>query len=132
MVLCSGVFDGLHMGHLAYLRQARAMCRPGELLCVAVACNDYVRHVKHREPGWPLAERMAVVEALRDVDRVIDHNAVGVAHRVHELAPRLLVKGLDWDGKLKSDVREACGAVRCAIVFVDSGVVRHSSDALSA
>jgi cytidyltransferase-like protein len=65
-VICTGVFDLLHIGHLRFLQAARAA---GELLCVGVESDARVRHRKGSErPLVPAAERAELVAGLAGVD----------------------------------------------------------------
>src|SRR3989449_5591632 len=69
VVLANGCFDMLHVGHVRYLKGARAL---GEVLVVAINSDDSMRSIK--DPGRPIleeAERVALVSALRCVDYVV-------------------------------------------------------------
>lgn len=125
MILCSGCFDGLHDGHVRYLEAAKAL-NPNDELWVVVASDAYIREAKQREPKWPRYARHQVVGALRAVDRVVCGNLVDVilAHR-----PRMLVKGIDWEERLPSDVRMAAHVAHTAICFVDTEGI-HTSERL--
>lgn len=130
MILCSGVFDGLHIGHVAYLAAAFEQAR-AETCMVAVAPDAYVQRHKDRTPIWPEDARATVVLMLGFVDRVVLHGPESVADVILDYHPRLFVKGLDWQDKLPDDVVAACQLVGCEVQFVDSGEMRHTSDALS-
>ena len=68
IVFTNGCFDVLHRGHVAYLRQARAL---GDVLVVALNGDASVRRLKGpRRPVNPLADRAGVVGALDCVDLV--------------------------------------------------------------
>ena len=69
VVLANGCFDLLHVGHIRYLEDARAL---GDLLIVGVNGDAAVRRLKG--PGRPLmpaAERAEMLAALRAVDHVV-------------------------------------------------------------
>ena len=137
MILCSGCFDGLHAGHVRYLQAAydrRVESLPhhygGEGLVVALASDAYIRRVKRREPRWSYAERMETLLALVMVDEVVEHSEVGVADVILATRPRVFVKGHDWMGGLRDDVRDACEAVGAQIVFVNTPA-KHTSEAFA-
>src|SRR5262249_50796146 len=65
VVLTNGVFDLLHVGHLRYLRQARAL---GDILVVGVNDDASVRAAKPGRPLVPDTERAELVAALDPVD----------------------------------------------------------------
>jgi rfaE bifunctional protein nucleotidyltransferase chain/domain len=91
VVLTNGVFDLLHVGHLRYLRQARAL---GDVLVVGVNADSSVH-----KPGRPLvpeAERAELVAALEPVDYVVvfaEATADAILRAVH---PDIYVKGADY------------------------------------
>lgn len=132
MILCSGCFDGLHAGHVAYLEAVYQLRDMHEPVIVAVASDDYIRVHKRREPTWPQAERMRVVQAVRYVSGVVGHGEMGANVPILDLEPRLFVKGPDWDRRgISTLIVDACRAVGCQLTFVKHDVSAHTSDALS-
>ena len=68
-MLANGCFDLLHVGHVRYLDDARAL---GDVLFVGINADAAVRRLKG--PGRPLmpaAERAEMLAALRAVDHVV-------------------------------------------------------------
>lgn len=63
-----GVFDLFHVGHLNLLRNAKRRCN---YLIAGVLTDELVEHFKRRRPVISYAQRAAVVEAVRYVDRVV-------------------------------------------------------------
>lgn len=121
MVLASGAFDGLHAGHVRYLAKAKALCLPDEPFYVAVAPDSYIAHAKGRTPPW--WTQMERAETLRFCEgfTVLTQDEDTAAALIRRLKPRLFVKGTDWSlHDLPEDVRRACHAVKCGIVFVDT------------
>jgi cytidyltransferase-like protein len=118
MILCSGVFDGLHAGHVAYLQRAAGWLLEGERLIVAVAPDDYIRRWKSREPRWITEDRLQTVLALDMVDEAVVHNEQGVANVIEIMQPRLFIKGADWTSCLEDDVKASCIAHGVMVVFV--------------
>ena len=66
VVVVSGGFDPLHSGHIAYLKEARAL---GSKLIVAVNSDDWLEAKKGRF-FMPQSERAEIVKNLAFVDRV--------------------------------------------------------------
>lgn len=131
MILVSGCFDSLHAGHIRYLTEAAKFKRHGqEHLVVAVAPDDYLVNVKHREPLWSLADRRLVISHLDMVDTIVTHGPASVASAIDELKPRLFIKGSDWEGHLPDDVIASCKAFQVEIAFVPTHG-RHTSDLVS-
>lgn len=64
----TGVFDLFHIGHLNILRRAKDMCC---YLIVGVSTDELVWEYKNKKPVIPYVERVAIVEAIRYVDKVV-------------------------------------------------------------
>lgn len=127
MTLCSGAFDGLHSGHVAYLEAAKALA-PDEPLWVAVAPDAYIHGAKYRPARWTQQDRAETVAALRVVDCVIVQDEASVAATIRETRPARFVKGEDWCGRIPSDVAAACVETGADLAFV--GTTRtHCSEA---
>lgn len=130
MILASGAFDGLHAGHVLYLKAAACLLLPQEELHVSIAPNSYIEGEKARKAYWCQTDRAAVVGELPYVASALLDASPSVAQRIRDLKPRLFVKGLDWAGELPSDVIAACDEVGCQIVYVHTPG-RHTSEARS-
>jgi D-beta-D-heptose 7-phosphate kinase/D-beta-D-heptose 1-phosphate adenosyltransferase len=94
LVFTNGVFDLLHVGHVRYLAQARAL---GDALVVAINSDRTVRELKG--PGRPVfdqAERAEILAALRHVDYVVVFDDISPRSLIRELLPDVLAKGGDY------------------------------------
>lgn len=94
LVFTNGVFDLLHVGHVRYLAEARAL---GEALVVAVNSDRTVRELKGE--GRPIVnehERAEILAALRQVDFVTVFDDVSPRSLIAKLLPDVLVKGGDY------------------------------------
>jgi len=95
LVFTNGVFDLLHVGHVRYLAQARAL---GDALLVAINSDRTVRELKGaNRPVFDEAERAEILAALRVVDYVTVFDDVSPRGLISELVPDVLVKGGDYD-----------------------------------
>ena len=95
LVFTNGVFDLLHVGHVRYLEQARAL---GDALLVAINSDRTVRELKG--PARPIfneAERAEILAALRVVDYVVVFDDISPRSLIAELLPDVLVKGGDYN-----------------------------------
>ena len=129
MILCSGAFDGLHAGHVRYLKAAACLKQPNEELKVAVAPPDYIQQAKGRTEYWHQGDRCETVAAVTGVDLAFVYfEADSVAEVIRGLKPRVFVKGMDWAGQLPADVIGACADVGCQIVYVHTPG-HHTSEA---
>ena len=62
----TGVYDMFHIGHLNILRRAKEQC---EMLIVGVTTDELCYKRKQKYPIINEQERMAIVEAIRYVDK---------------------------------------------------------------
>lgn len=94
IVMTNGCFDVLHVGHVDYLSQAKAL---GHRLIVAVNDDDSVRRLKgDARPINPLWARMKILSALSFVDWVVPFSENTPQRLVELLSPDILVKGGDY------------------------------------
>ena len=94
LVFTNGVFDLLHVGHVRYLAQARAL---GDVLLVAINSDRTVRELKGPDrPIFEQAERAEIIAALRSVDYVTIFDDVSPRALIAKLLPDVLVKGGDY------------------------------------
>ncbi len=112
IVFTNGVFDILHVGHLQFLKQAKAM---GDILVVAVNSDRSARKLKG--PGRPITneqDRLALVAALDMVDYAFLFDADTAAECIQALRPALYIKGSDHSNETLPEteaVREVGGRV---------------------
>ena len=115
VVLANGCFDLLHVGHVRYLEDARAL---GDLLIVGVNGDDAVRRLKG--PGRPLmpaVERAEMLAALRAVDHVVVFEDDTADRLVALLRPAVHAKGTDYTAESvpeRASVHAAGGRVAIA------------------
>jgi rfaE bifunctional protein nucleotidyltransferase chain/domain len=94
VVLASGCFDLLHVGHVRYLEAARAL---GDLLVVGVNGDEAVRRLKGGgRPFLPERERAETVAALRVVDYVTVFQETTVTELLLAVRPEIHAKGTDY------------------------------------
>jgi D-beta-D-heptose 7-phosphate kinase/D-beta-D-heptose 1-phosphate adenosyltransferase len=94
VVFTNGCFDVLHVGHVRYLQQARAL---GDLLVVGVNTDAGVRRLKGpQRPIVPEEERAELLAALECVDYVILFDEPTPEESLRELRPAIHAKGGDY------------------------------------
>lgn len=94
ITLANGGFDLLHVGHVRYLRGAKAL---GGKLVVAVNSDESVRALKGEgRPIMPAEERVEIVAALADVDVVVMFPELDVRAIIREIRPDIHAKGTDY------------------------------------
>jgi D-glycero-beta-D-manno-heptose 1-phosphate adenylyltransferase len=109
VTLTNGCFDVLHVGHVRYLRAARAL---GGKVVVAVNSDASARALKGEgRPVMPAEERAEILAALADVDAVVIFPEKDVRPIIREIRPDLHAKGTDYTAESvpERDEVEACG-----------------------
>jgi len=132
VVLCHGVFDLLHYGHIEHLQEAREQ---GDLLVVSVTAAKYVR----KGPGRPYfndRQRMAFLASLEIVDYVLLSEAATVHEIVRYVQPDVYVKGREYS-VAKNDVTGNIGAEQRIVeayggkIYFTNGAVYSSTKLLN-
>ena len=94
ITLANGNFDLLHVGHVRYLRGAKAL---GGRLVVAINSDESVRSLKGEgRPIMPANERAEIVAALSGVDAVVIFPELDVRAIIREISPDIQAKGTDY------------------------------------
>ncbi|MCB5161933.1 bifunctional D-glycero-beta-D-manno-heptose-7-phosphate kinase/D-glycero-beta-D-manno-heptose 1-phosphate adenylyltransferase HldE [Marinomonas algarum] len=94
IVFTNGCFDILHPGHIAYMKQAKAL---GDRLIVAVNTDASVKRLKgDKRPINNLVHRMSVLEGLGAIDWVTWFDEDTPKEIIEYLTPDVLVKGGDY------------------------------------
>ena len=90
IVLTSGGFDLLHVGHLDYLEAAASMANRG--IIIALNSDEYIIQKK----GYclmPWSDRARILSSLRIVDKVIPNN--GISDVLRLIHPNIFAYGGD-------------------------------------
>ena len=101
IVLCHGVFDLLHIGHINYFKASR---RYGDILVVSVTDDQFVNKGPGR-PAFSINNRLKFLQAIDCIDYLYlsnDHTAEKV---IKNLKPNFYCKGSDYPiTQIKSDL----------------------------
>lgn len=94
VVFTNGCFDILHLGHIRYLRQAKAF---GDVLVIGVNTDSSVKDYKgDLRPIVPEDERAELLAALEMVDYVVKFSERTPENIISALKPDIQVKGGDY------------------------------------
>jgi D-glycero-beta-D-manno-heptose 1-phosphate adenylyltransferase len=94
LVVTNGCFDLLHLGHVRYLRAARAL---GDVLAVGLNGDQSVRELKGADrPINNERDRAELLAAIEDVDFVAIFPEVRATRFLETVAPEIYVKGGDY------------------------------------
>lgn len=121
IVMCHGVFDPLHVGHIRYFHAA---AKHGDVLVVTLTPDRFV----NKGPGRPVfteSLRAEAVAALECVDYVAINDWPTATETIRLLKPSFYAKGSDYKDAAKDRTggilieREAIESVGGELVFTD-------------
>ena len=96
VVLASGVFDLLHLGHVKFLEAAKKTGGKTPELIVIIARDNTVEKNKGRKPVMPENQRRALVESLKVVDEaVLGFVKFDLADVIERVKPDFIALGYD-------------------------------------
>ena len=109
IVLCHGVFDLFHVGHLNHIDEAKKF---GDILVVSVTADRYV----NKGPGRPffnLKQRMQILSSIKNIDYVIPSDSPNSVEVIKRIKPNVYFKGPDYlntkddfTGFIKKEINE--------------------------
>ena len=112
----TGVFDMFHIGHLNILKRAKERC---EYLIVGVSTDELVQNYKNKTPIIPFDERIAIVEAIKYVDKVVPQVSMNKMEAWGKYHFDAIFHGDDWKGSnLYNDIELKLKEVGCEVVFL--------------
>ena len=113
----TGVYDMFHIGHLNILRRAKELC---EILVVGVTTDELCFKRKNKYPIINEKERMAIVEAIRYVDKVVPQSDMDKILPVKKLGADAVFVGSDWKGtEAWNNYEKQFAEVNCSVVYLD-------------
>jgi len=93
IVFTNGCFDIIHIGHIRYLKEAKAI---GDVLVVGLNSDISVSGIKPNRPINPQNHRAEVLSSLDMVDYITLFDEETPYKLIKLLQPDILVKGGDW------------------------------------
>ncbi len=128
IAFANGVFDLLHVGHVRYLRAAKA---EGDVLVVGINSDASTRALKGA--GRPILTeraRAALVAALAAVNYVVIFDELDVKPLLRELQPDVHAKGTDYTAETVPE-RELAAALGIRIAIVGDPKDHSTRDLLA-
>lgn len=92
IVLCHGVFDLVHIGHIKHFEEAK---ENGDVLVVSVTSDKFVNKGPGR-PFFSIQERLEYLSSLKDVDYVIESKSKTAINIINLIKPNVYFKGPDY------------------------------------
>ncbi len=120
VVLCHGVFDLVHVGHVEHFEKAKSY---GDVLVVSITAAQYVR----KGPGRPYfdnMQRIKFLESLKVIDYVLLSESYTVDDIVPIVQPDIYVKGEEY----KDETNDLTGMINSEVALVKKygGEVRYT------
>ena len=133
VVMISGGFDPIHIGHVRYMQEAKKL---GDYLVVVINNDNWLREKKGKE-FMPEVERKEIIEAIYGVDRVVismhskNTKDMSVCEEIKKVKPHIFANGGD---RFADNIPEfkLCNELGIQMVFNvgRGGKIRSSSDLL--
>ena len=95
-ILAAGKFDIFHLGHLAYLEQAKELGGDDGELVVVIALDKTIEQERGAPPVFPQEQRRRIVESLEVVDKaILGYDTTDHTEIVLEVKPDIVALGYD-------------------------------------
>lgn len=113
----SGVYDMFHIGHLNILYRAKEQC---DFLIVGVTTDDLCFERKHKKPIIIQEDRIAIVRAIRYVDKAIYQENMDKAAIIKKYGVDAVFVGSDWKGSPSwKKYEEVFSELGCDVVYLE-------------
>lgn len=106
VVLASGVFDLLHLGHVRFLEDAKKTGGANAKLVVIVAKDSTTEKLKSKKPIMSEEQRRALVESLKVVDEaILGYEGLDIGEVIEKIKPDIIALGYDQI-EMENEVKE--------------------------
>ena len=95
IVMCHGVFDLLHIGHIKHFEKAKSL---GEILIVSITADKFVNKGPGR-PSFNEIDRLESLSAIKNIDYVVINNDYTATKLIQQIKPDIYCKGPDYKNK---------------------------------
>lgn len=113
----TGVFDMFHIGHLNILKRAKEKC---DYLIVGVTTDELCFKRKNKYPIICENDRVAIVEAIKFVDKVIAQSDMDKFSVVKQYDVDVVFVGSDWKGtNAWNKYEEDFAKVGCRVEYLE-------------
>lgn len=107
VVLASGVFDLLHIGHVRYLEESKKTGGVNAKLVVIVATDDTVEKRKGKKPVLPEDQRLELVKSLKVVDEaILGYEGFDINKVIDKIKPDIITVGHDQE-RVEKETKKA-------------------------
>jgi FAD synthetase len=121
VVLASGVFDLLHLGHVRFLEEAKRTGGENAKLITIIATDNTVEKAKGRKPIMSEDQRCALVKSLRVVDEaVLGYENMDIGEVIGKIKPDVIALGYD-QAEMEKEVKTYVSKNKLPIEIVRIG-----------
>lgn len=121
VVLASGVFDLLHLGHVRFLQEAKKTGGDNAKLIVIIATDNTVEKTKGRKPIMSEDQRCALVESLKVVNKaVLGYEHMDIGEVLVKIKPDIIALGYDQED-MANEVKTFVATYKLPVEVVSIG-----------
>jgi FAD synthetase len=121
IVLASGVFDLLHLGHVKFLEDAKKAGGPDAKLVVIIAKDSTAEKTKGKKPIMSEDQRRSLVESLKVVDEaVLGFEGLDIGEVIAKIKPDVIALGYD-QAEMENEVKAYLASRKVPIKAVRIG-----------
>ncbi len=122
LVLCHGVFDLVHLGHIKHFKKAKSY---GDYLIVSLTSNKYIK----KGPGRPIFnqnQRLEFLKEIKIIDEVLISSSASAEDIIKLVKPDFYVKGPDY----KNNIEDKTGKIKTEKKLVEKfgGKIKYTND----
>lgn len=100
-IMVFGTFDGLHLGHVNFFKQARKLAK-NSFLIVSIARDRNVKIIKGLHPLFSEKKRMILVKKCKFVDKVVLSGFKKYLPHIIKEKPDIIALGYDQKSYVKN------------------------------
>jgi len=127
VVLASGVFDLLHLGHVRFLEEARRAGGENAKLIAIIATDNTVEKSKGRKPIMSEDQRCALVKSLRVVDEaVLGYENMDIGEVIDKIKPDVIALGYD-QVEMENEVKTYISKNKLPVEIVRIGKIAENA-----
>ena len=122
IVLCHGVFDLIHIGHIHHFKKAKSF---GDYLIVSITSAKFIK----KGPGRPLFDdnqRVEFLKSIKFIDQVLLSNNASSIDVIKLVKPNIYVKGSDYKDNEEDKTKKIL--LENALVKKFKGTVKYTDD----
>ena len=100
IILCHGVFDLIHIGHINYFKEAKNL---GDILIVSITEDKFVNKGPGR-PSFTISQRLQFLEQINIIDYIISSNNLSASNIIKKIKPSFYCKGIEYKKIMQTDI----------------------------